>query len=346
MSYPFNRLPLWTLAGVLSSGVPGAAWACATCGCTLSADAAAGYSAIPGLRFNFEYDYINQDRLRAGTGAATPAQVVNSPSNPALGGGEIEKQTINRYLTIGISYSPNSEWNVSVLVPYVMRTHTTFGQQQAPYTASQTASNQISGASLSNPGDFKIIASYQGLLPTHNLGVQLGVKLPTGHYGTAVNFNTGPNAGAPLDASLQPGTGSTDLIVGAYYYRPVSQNFDTFVNGQFQSAVRHKQDQPGNDFRPGNSATMSVGLRYEAHPQWVPQLQANLLRKRAAQGAVADTTDTAGTVAYLSPGLTLHVIGKLHLYAFAQIPVYARLDGYQLFPHWTATVGGSYAFSP
>jgi hypothetical protein len=346
MSYQFNRLPLWALAGVLSSSAPLAAWACATCGCTLSADAAAGYSAIPGLRFNFEYDYINQNWLRTGTGTAAPAQVVNNPSNPALGGGEIEKQTINRYLTMGMSYSPNSEWNVSVLVPYVMRSHTTFGQQPTPYTSSETASNQISGASLSSPGDVKIVASYQGLLPTHNLGVQLGVKLPTGHYGTAVNFNSGPDAGTPLDASLQAGTGSTDVILGAYYYRAVSQNFDAFVNGQFQSAVKHKQDQPGNDFRPGNSATMSVGLRYEAHPQWVPQLQVNLLRKSADQGALADTTDTAGTVVYLSPGVTLHVMGNLHLFAFAQIPMYSRLDGYQLFPHWTATVGGSYAFSP
>jgi hypothetical protein len=343
--YHFDRLPLWALAGALSCAAPVASWACATCGCTLSADAATGYSAIPGLRFNFEYDYINQNWLRSGTGTATAAQIVNNPSNPALGGGEIEKQTINRYLTMGMSYSPNSDWNVSVLVPYVMRTHTTFGQQQTPYTSSQTASNQISGASLSDPGDVKIIGSYQGLLPTHNLGVQLGVKLPTGHYGTTVNFNTGPNAGTPLDASLQAGTGSTDLIVGAYYYQAVSQNFDAFVNGQFQSAVKHKLDQPGNDFRPGNSATMSFGLRYEAHPQWVPQLQVNLLRKSADQGALADTTDTAGTVAYLSPGLTLHVMGKLHLYAFAQIPMYARLDGYQLFPRWTATVGGSYAFS-
>jgi len=346
MSYQFNRLPLWALAGALSSGAPVAAWACATCGCTLSADAAAGYSAIPGLRFNFEYDYINQDALRSGTGTATPAQVTNNPSNPALGGGEIEKQTINRYFTMGMSYSPNSEWNVSVLVPYVMRSHTTFGQQPTPYSSSETASNQISGASLSSPGDVKIVGSYQGLLPTHNLGVQLGVKLPTGHYGTAVNFNSGPNAGTPLDASLQAGTGSTDVILGAYYYRAVSQDFDAFVNGQFQSAVKHKQDQPGNDFRPGNSATMSVGLRYEAHPQWVPQLQVNLLRKSADQGALADTTDTAGTVVYLSPGVTLHVMGNLHLFAFAQIPMYSRLDGYQLFPHWTATVGGSYAFSP
>ena len=346
MSCLFNRLPLLTLAGVLSSAVPVAAWACATCGCTLSADAAAGYSAVPGLRFNFEYDYVNQDRLLSGTGAATPAQAVNNPSNPALGGAEIEKQTINRYLSMGMSYSPNSEWNVSVLVPYVMRSHTTFGEQPSPYTASETAASQISSSSLSDLGDVKIIGSYQGLLPTHNLGVQLGVKLPTGHYGTAVNFNTGPNAGTPLDASLQAGTGSTDLIVGAYYYQAVSQNFDAFVNGQFQSAVRHKLDQPGNDFRPGNAATMSFGLRYEAHPQWVPQLQVNLLRKSADRGALADTTDTAGTVAYLSPGVTLHVMGRLYLYAFAQVPVYARLDGYQLFPRWTATVGGSYAFSP
>src|ERR1700758_5572830 len=95
--------------------------ACASCGCTLSADAATGYSALPGLRFNFEYDFINQDELRAGTSTASAAQVVNAPSNPALGGGEIERQTINRYLTPGMSYTPNPSWNFSVLVPYVMR---------------------------------------------------------------------------------------------------------------------------------------------------------------------------------------------------------------------------------
>jgi len=39
----------------------------------------------------------------------------------------------------------------------------------------------------------------------------------------------------PLDASLQPGTGSTDIIVGAYYYQPISQNFDFFANAQFQA---------------------------------------------------------------------------------------------------------------
>ena len=44
---------------------------------------------------------------------------------------------------------------------------------------------------------------------------------------------------------------------------------------QFQSAVKKNQSQPGNDFRAGNSA-LSLGLRYDGNPQWVPQLQSNL----------------------------------------------------------------------
>jgi hypothetical protein len=59
----------------------------------------------------------------------------------------------------------------------------------------------------------------------------------------------------------------------------------------------HRQDQPGNDFRPGNTATVSFGLRYEENPKWIPQLRLNLSHKSADQGALADPTDTAGTVA-------------------------------------------------
>jgi len=73
-------------------------------------------------------------------------------------------------------------------------------------------------------------------------------------------------------------------------------------------------------------------------------LQLNLSRKSADQGALADTPDTAGTVAYLSPGFTALVARTLHLYTVWQVPVYSNLDGYQLFPHWTATIGVSYAF--
>ncbi|HEX2791973.1 MAG TPA: hypothetical protein VHN17_16205 [Steroidobacteraceae bacterium] len=335
------------LYGLLALGVLSAApqpsLACATCGCTLSADGAMGYSVGTGWRINFEYDYIDQNELRSGMHTATPAQVVNQPSDPGLGGGEIEHGTLNRYFTAGVGYSPSVDWNLDLRLPYVERGHSTYGVQQQPYQASESAPDQLSAVRVSGLGDAKLIASYQGLLSMHNLGLQLGVKLPTGSYGTAVKFSSGPIAGAPLDASLQAGTGSTDVILGAYYYRPVSENFGGFVNAQFQSALAHKQNQPGNDFRPGNASTLSFGLRYEANPRWIPQLQVNLSHKDADQGALADVPDTAGTVAYVSPGITVELAAKVHLYGFVQLPIYSNLDGYQLFPHWTAAMGANYA---
>jgi hypothetical protein len=307
---------------------PQSAQACASCGCTLSSDAAMGYSADAGWRLNLEYDYIHQDQLRSGT-----RSVSTVPD-----GRELERETLNRYVTAGLSYSPNSTWNINLQVPYVIRTHSTYGQ----FDSTQPLPD-LSSSRSSSLGDIKLIGSYQGVLPTHNLGLQLGVKLPTGHYGTAVDFNGGPNAGTPLDASLQPGTGSTDVIVGAYYYQAISQNFDVFANAQFQSAVEHHMDQPGNDYRPGNSTTVSFGLRYESNPRLVPQLQVNLLRKSRDQGALADIESTAGNVAYVSPGLTAQVAARLHVFGFVQVPVYSNLYGYQLFPGYSASVGVSYA---
>ena len=282
--------------------------------------------------------------MRGGTRSASPADVVNLPSNPSLGGGEIEHTTMNRYLTVGLTYSPSANWHFDVRAPYVDRDHSTFGQQQAPYAPSESAPDQLSSAHVGALGDLKVITTYQGFLPTHDLGVQVGLKLPTGAYGTRVTFRDGPGAGTPLDTSLQAGTGSTDIILGSYYHRAISQDFDAFINAQFQAAVTHSQNQPGNDYRPGTSTTVSFGLRYEEYPRVIPGLQVNVYRKSADQGALADTTDTAGTVVYLSPGVTARVAPRVHVYGFVQVPLYSNLDGYQLFPRWTASGGLSVSF--
>jgi hypothetical protein len=326
MVVSINRL---SISIACLSMLPMSSWACATCGCTLNAEAATGYSAEPGWRLSLEYDYIHQDELRSGTHAISTVP----------DGDELERDTLNRYYTLGVDYNPSADWSIALRVPYVMRTHSTYGtlDSSEPLPA-------LSYSRSSSLGDIKVIGGYQGILPDHNFGIQLGVKLPTGTYGTDVKFSSGPNAGNPLDASLQPGTGSTDIIVGSYYYRAINQSLEFFANAQFQSAVKSKQDQPGNDFRPGNSTTVTLGLRYETNPRLVPQLQVNLLHKSVDQGALADITDTAGYVAYLSPGLTAKVLDHLYVYGFAQLPVYSDLVGNQLFPRYTISVGASYAF--
>jgi hypothetical protein len=337
---------------LMGSVVSTPTFACATCGCSLSNDAAMGYMTTSGFSVSLDYTFINQDQLSTGTGTASPAQAVNNPTT-----GELEQQTINRYITAGLSYRPSPDWNFQMLVPYISRSHTSYTDStSAPFNYSQLAASNLSGSSFSSLGDIKIIANWQGLLPTHNLGFQFGVKLPTGDYGgpnaagtgtvgrNPVYFGTGPSAGQLLDTSLQAGTGSTDIIVGGYYYQPVSQDFDAFVNVQFQAAVMENLDQPGEDYRPGNLATVSFGARYEADPKIVPQLQVNITRKSADGGALADTLDSAGTVAYLSPGVSASVMKGTQMYAFVQLPVYRNLDGYQLFPRWTASIGVRHTF--
>jgi hypothetical protein len=306
---------------------PHIAEACASCGCTLSADAAMGYAAMDGWYLSLEYDYIHQDELRSGT-----RSVAGVPD-----GNELERETLNRYYTVGLSYSPNLDWNVSLFAPYVVRTHSTYGV----FDSSQPLPDLSSSRSASI-GDIRLIGSYQGLLATNNLGVQLGVKLPSGKYGTAIDFYGGPAAGRPLDASLQPGTGSTDVIVGTSYHQAISRNFEVFAKGQFQSAVKHHMDQPGDDYRPGNSTTVSFGLRFGKNPRWIPQLEVNLLHKSPDQGALADIQNTAGSVAYVSPGLTATVFRHLYVFGFVQLPVYSNLYGYQLFPHYAVSVGAGY----
>ncbi len=349
---PFRRASIALIAAAGAS--PLSAFACATCGCSLSTDAAMGYSTASGWRVSLQYDYIDQNQLRFGSHSVSQSQV--AAINNAGGDQEVENDTLNRYITFGVSWSPNADWNVRLLVPYIDRGHSTYASATNPITP-----DQLSGVTVTGLGDVRAIATFQGLLEQKNLGLQLGIKLPTGNYGgpnadgTGIvgrnpkAFSSGPLSANPtpdnlVDTSLQPGTGSTDLIVGAYYHQPVSENFQGFVNAQFQAAVTHRLDQPGQDFRPGNTTTVSFGLRYQANPNLVPQLQMNISHKGADQGALADNPDSAGTVAYLSPGITVAVTEKLQAFGFVQLPVYSHLIGYQLAPRWTASAGLSYAF--
>jgi len=147
---------------------PLAAKACATCGCSLSSDAATGYSAGPGWRIDLQYSYIDQSQLRTGTGAISAPQIAAINNNG--GNQEVEKDTINRYLTLGVAYSPTVDWNFSVQVPYVSRSHSTYSNA----TTDQLTPSNLSSTSFDDLGDVRLIATYQGILPTNNFGVQLG----------------------------------------------------------------------------------------------------------------------------------------------------------------------------
>jgi len=209
------RLLLGAVIGALGLASP-AAFACSSCGCTLSSDwDSQGFATQSGFRIDLRYDYIDQSQLRSGTDAVDHAEI------PLPQDREIEDSTINRYTTLGLDYSPNADWGVNAQVPYTNRSHTTFAEGETT----------LSSSNSSSIADVRVLARYQGFSPQHDTGIQFGLKLPTGSHD--VRFATGTEAGNPLDRGLQPGSGTTDLLLGAYTFGTLSQNFDWFGQGRW-----------------------------------------------------------------------------------------------------------------
>jgi hypothetical protein len=315
------------------------AMACASCGCSLSSDwenMQSPVSYTPGVKLDLRYDYLDQNQLRSGHGtiSSTDASKVMENGNPA----EVEKYTVNNYLTLGIDYSSSRDWGVNVQVPWINRDHSTLGMMSDGITPG--AGGGQYNSHTSSVGDVKIIGRYQGFTHQCNFGILYGVKLPTGSF-MEKGVSTDPTAPGPvpIDRGLQPGTGTTDAIVGAYYSNSINQDWDYFTQAIYQKALNSR-----NQYKPGEGLNVNVGLRYAGFPSFSPLLQLNLRNVVHDEGANADQNNTGGTLLYISPGVTVPVTMQLSVYGFVQLPVYQDVKGIQLAPRYTASLGVRYSF--
>jgi len=305
------------------------AFACAACGCTLSKDwGTQGISTTPGFSADLSFDYINQNQQRYGSGAASTAQI-----NSLLPGGqEVEDYTATRTTTASFNYTSDT-WGASTQLPYVQRTHGTFGNM-LPGDYSTYSSSSDSGI-----GDIRVIGKYTGLSAGKTAGIIAGIKLPTGSTGT--NFNAGDEAGNPLDRSLQIGTGSTDLILGGFVTGSVDE-YGWFAQGTVQHAVATKTI-AGEDYRPGDAYSLNSGIRHAKFgARFTPMLQLNYIHR--SPDDVAGTPLDGGTLVYLAPGASFRAGGGTSIYGFAQLPVYQNVTGLQLTPRYTLTLGVAHSY--
>lgn len=325
-SFRLSRL----LPALALACVPAAVLACASCGCTLSSDwDSQGFTTQAGLRLDVRYDLLNQDQLRSGRGKASAADVGAS-------GQEVEKFTRNNYLTVGLDYSFSPDWGVNVQLPWINRNHSTLGTGSDGSAVADAAYD----SRTSSLGDVKVVGRYQGFSPQRNLGLMLGLKLPTGsHTATGVSTDpANPGAVAPIDRGLQPGTGTTDAILGVYYFDTLNKNWDWFGQATVQAALNSS-----DDFKPGTGYNLNLGVRYMGYGAVIPQLQLNTRYVKHDTGVNADTVSTGGTLMYLSPGLVVPLSKQASVYGFVQLPVYQDVRGVQLTPRHTASIGVRFA---
>jgi TonB dependent receptor len=330
-----NGVTALSLAATIGLLTSGDARACASCGCSLNTDwQGLEYSYKPGLKIDMRYDYLNQDQLRSGTGTISAANA----SQQSGGLQEVEKYTENHYITLGIDYSTNQDWGINLQVPYIIRMHSTLGVGSDGTTP--VASGGQYDSRISSLGDMKVIGRYQGFTSKHNLGALLGFKLATGsnsEYGTSTD-PTAPGL-VRIDPGLQPGTGTTDVIVGAYYNDAINKDWGYFSQVTYQTPLYST-----DEYRPGNSLNVSLGIRYAGFDIIAPQLQFNFRDIQRDSGARADKVSTGGTLLYISPGVVAAVSDQVSLYAFVQVPIFQDVNGVQLAPQFIPSVGVRYSF--
>jgi hypothetical protein len=332
MTHSIRYIKLATIAVTILL-LPDTLLACASCGCTLSSDwGSLGFSTSYGLKFDLRYDYLNQDQLRSGASKISPekaSQIVNN-GDPQ----EVEKYTKNNYLTLGLEYNINPDWGINVQVPYINRSHSTLGTASDGSTPGDGGGQYDS--KTSNIGDIKAIGRYQSFISAmHNLGVLFGVKLPTGSHsesGTSTD-STAPGPVA-IDRGLQPGTGTTDLIVGIYYFDDLSMNWGYFTQALYQKALYSS-----DNYEPGDGINVNLGMRYVGFPYVKPQMQLNFRYVLHDIGQNADEISTGGILLYLSPGIVIPLIKQASLYGFAQLPIYQNVNGVQLTPLFSVSAG-------
>ena len=287
--------------------IPGLALACA-CGCGVF-DVGTG-TMLPtgeGGTVWFEYDFMNQTQNWSGTSSAPNA------NNP-------DKIIRSNFFVAGTQYMFNRQWGVQAEVPYTDRVFKT--TTDIP----NTGDTQIFDHAAI--GDVRISGIYSGLSEDMSTGITFGLKLATGDF-------TYPN----FDRDTAIGTGSTNLLLGAYHMGDLSDlmgglPFSWFVDGQWDEPFITQQN-----YRPGDELDAAIGSYYNgidfgSGGKLAPLLQLlGSVREHDVGMNASQPIDGVQQSGYqrllISPGLEYDV-NAMRVYGDIEIPIYQNVNGNQL----------------
>lgn len=281
------------LAALVLAAFPSAVQACA-CGCAVFD---VGTSSLlpsgPGGTVFLEYDFLNQTTNWSG-------------GHSAPGAANDDKKIRSDFLVAGGQYMFNDDWGMMAELPV---THRGF------LTADPGTPTEFDHTAL---GDVRLMADYTGLSADMSTGIIAGVKLPTGDS-TYANF----------DSDVQIGSGSTDLLLGAYHTGALSSNGSWNYYGQI---MWQHELATSHHYTPGSELNGALGVSYEGWTvgaaQIAPVLQA-LVSYRGRDGGSGDPDNTGYARLLIAPGVKAD-FGSWALYADAEAPVVQSVHGNQL----------------
>ncbi len=289
---------------------PNAALACA-CGCGVFDVSSSPTMAGDGKgSIFFEYDFLNQNKNWAGEHSA--------PSED-----NADKRIRTSFYNIGGQYMLTPEWGVTVEVPYWTRY----------FKTADGESGDIVQFNHGDFGDVRIRATYAGLSDDLSAGITVGVKLPTGDYSYP---------GFDRDTAI--GTGSTDLLLGAYKMGNLTDDYAWawFANAQGDFPIVTQ-----DGYRPGSEINATVGVSYE---NWdfdtfkiAPILQFIASYRWQDSGPQHNPDGSGYDRLLISPGVRVN-FDKVRVNANVALPVYQHVNGNQLISPALFKLAVSYSF--
>ena len=254
-----------------------------------------------GTRVGLRYESIEQDQLRKGGKKVAHGQIP---------GDHDETSTENQNWLFSMDHTINKSWGISVVIPYVDRTHEHIHDPQG--------AAEDESWDFAKLGDVRITGRYK---PAENrLGMIFGVKLPSGDYEIT------NDDGEAAERTLQPGSGTTDGILGIFYGTRIPDSPSSwFVQAAWQEALNERAD-----FKPGHQLLLDGGYRYEGWHNAALMVQLNGLIREADSGDEAESDSSGGEYLFLSPGVSTALTSSVQVYAFLQLPLYQHVNGVQL----------------
>lgn len=261
-----------------------------------------GVSTNTGTQVGLRYESIKQDQLREGRDKVS--------INELSGVEHAEIETKNQNWLLSINHAVNQDWGISVVIPYVDRFH--------EHIHDPEGAAEDETWDFTRLGDIRITGKYKPV--ANKVGLRFGLKLPTGDYDIT------NEDGEEAERSLQPGSGTTDAIVGVYYNKhSIRSSSSWFADAQIQQPLNSRAG-----FKPGQHLTLDGGYHYEASQKVGLMVQLNALIKGKDKGNNAEPEDSGGEFIYLSPGISAVITPSVQVFAFFQQPLYQRVNGVQL----------------
>ena len=311
-------------AAALAACASGASASCGSAFCLINTDwSAQGAYVEEGVRADVHYEFIDLDQPRAGTRRVAVGEIARDHD---------EVETKNRNWVANFDWNAAPAWGLSLSIPYVDRDHLHIRNDGGASTPETWHFRSLGDIRLS--ARHELIASRDDPERIASAGLIAGVKVPTGKIDVA------NAAGEQAERTLQPGTGTTDLVLGGYWYcgDPIA-DWSWFARAQ---AVVPMNSRDG--YKPGKQVTLDAGYRRGLGRDVALMVQLNAHVNDRDSGANAEPADSGKRQLFVSPGISWTFTQNAQAYAFVQLPLYQSVNGVQLTAAWSTVAGVSWRF--